>query len=299
MAITYQQEAAKPAEVQKIGRPAGYYLRQILLYLVLSAIGLILFTPFILAALGSFKTDAEIIAYPPRFLPSNWLLQNWVRVWNTDLGEGGTFPRWLFNTSFLAVSVATLQVIFCSMAAYSFARLRYPGREAVFNFMLASMMIPGAVTLIPAYVLMGKLRLLNTYWSLILPGIVTAGSIFMLTQFFKAIPRDLEEAAHIDGASQFQIYKDVILPLARPALLTVFILQFQGMWNAFLTPLLYLDAPRMWVLNVALSVFQQNFKAQWNLTLVGAMFNAIPVMLLFFFFSKYYIEGVAYTGIKG
>jgi ABC-type glycerol-3-phosphate transport system permease component len=262
-------------------------------------IGVILFMPFILASLGSFKTSAEIIAYPPNFFPREWLWENWVRVWNTDLGQGGTFPRWLFNTAFIAVSVAVLQVIFCSMAAYSFARLRYPGRDLVFNFMLATMMIPGAVTLIPAYVLMSKLRLLNTYWSLILPGMVTAGSIFMLTQFFKAIPRDLEEAAHIDGANQFQIYKDVILPLARPALLTVFILQFQGMWNAFLTPLLYLNAPRMWVLNVALSVFQDNFQAAWNLILVGAMFNAIPVILLFFFFSKYYIEGVAYTGIKG
>jgi multiple sugar transport system permease protein len=298
MAVTYQETTA-PAEVERIGRPASYYVRQTLLYLLLVAIGVILFMPFILAALGSFKTSAAIIAYPPTFFPSNWLWENWVRVWNTDLGQGATFPRWLFNTAFIAVSVAVLQVIFCSMAAYSFARLRYPGRDLVFNFMLASMMIPGAVTLIPAYVLMSKLRLLNTYWSLILPGMVTAGSIFMLTQFFKAIPRDLEEAAHIDGASQFQIYKDVILPLARPALLTVFILQFQGMWNAFLTPLLYLNAPRMWVLNVALSVFRDNFQAQWNLILVGAMFNAIPVILLFFFFSKYYIEGVAYTGIKG
>jgi ABC-type glycerol-3-phosphate transport system permease component len=298
MAVTYQ-ESTKPVQVEQVGRPAEYYIRQALLYLLLVAIGLILFMPFILAALGSFKTDAQIIAYPPTFFPRDWLWENWVRVWNTDLGQGGTFPRWLFNTAFLAVSVAVLQVIFCSMAAYSFARLRYPGRDLVFNFMLATMMIPGAVTLIPAYVLMSKLRLLNTYWSLILPGMVTAGSIFMLTQFFKAIPRDLEEAAHIDGANQFQIYKDVILPLARPALLTVFILQFQGMWNAFLTPLLYLNAPRMWVLNVALSVFQDNFQAAWNLILVGAMFNAIPVILLFFFFSKYYIEGVAYTGIKG
>jgi multiple sugar transport system permease protein len=298
MAVTYQEGTA-PAKVEQVGRPTAYYLRQALLYILLIAIGVILFMPFILASLGSFKTSAAIIAYPPTFFPNNWLWENWVRVWNTDLGQGGTFPRWLFNTAFIAVSVAVLQVIFCSMAAYSFARLRYPGRDLVFNFMLASMMIPGAVTLIPAYVLMSKLRLLNTYWSLILPGMVTAGSIFMLTQFFKAIPRDLEEAAHIDGASQFQIYKDVILPLARPALLTVFILQFQGMWNAFLTPLLYLNAPRMWVLNVALSVFQDNFQAQWNLILVGAMFNAIPVILLFFFFSKYYIEGVAYTGIKG
>jgi ABC-type glycerol-3-phosphate transport system permease component len=226
-------------------------------------------------------------------------VENWAKVWNTDLGEGGTFPRWLFNTAFLSVSVAVLEVIFCSMAAYSFSRLTYPGRDLVFTFMLATLMIPGAVTLIPAYVLMTKLKLINTYWALILPGAVSAGSIFMLTQFFRSIPRELEEAAVIDGASHFQIYRDVILPLSRPALLTVFILQFQAMWNAFLPPLLYENSPRMWVLNVALSVFQQNFKAQWNLTLVGAMFNAVPILVLFFIFSRYYIEGAAYAGVKG
>ncbi len=275
------------------------YIRPAILYALLIGIGIVLLMPFILAAIGSFKTDAEIIAWPPRFFPANWLTENWVKVWTTDLGEGGTFPRWLFNTAFLSVIIAVLEVIACSMAAYAFARLQFPGRGAMFNFMLGTMMIPGAVTLIPGYVLMSKLKLINTYWSLILPGIVSAGAIFMLTQFFKSIPRDLEEAARIDGASQFQVYKDVILPLSRPALLTVFILQFQAMWNNFLTPLLYLNSPRMWVLNVALSVFKQNYKAQWNLTLVGAMFNAIPVLVLFFFFSKYYIEGVAYAGIKG
>jgi len=280
-------------------KPARYYISQILRYALLIAIGVILFMPFILAGIGSFKTDAEIIAWPPKFFPSEWLTENWGKVWTTDMGAGGTFPRWLFNTAFLSVTTALIKVIACSMAAYAFSRLQFPGRDLVFNFMLASMMIPGAVTMIPAYVLMGKLKLLNTYWSLILPGIVDAGGIFMLTQFFKSIPRDLEEAAHIDGASQVQIYKDVILPLARPALLTVFILQFQGMWNSFLTPLLYLDSPRMWVLNVALSIFKQQYKAQWNLTLVGAMFNAIPVLVLFFLFSKYYIEGVAYAGVKG
>jgi len=185
------------------------------------------------------------------------------------------------------------------MAAYSFSRLKFPGRDIVFNFMLGTMMIPGAVTLIPAYVLITKLHLINTFWALILPGLVGAGSIFMLTQFFKAIPVDLEEAAVIDGATHMQIFTKVILPLARPALLTVLILQFQGMWNAFLQPLLYLNSPDKYVLNVALSIFQQQYKAQWNLTLVGAMFNAIPVLILFFIFSKYYIEGVAYAGIKG
>lgn len=288
------------ARAQKVeGKPLRHYVGLIVRYALLVGIGIVMLTPFILAAIGSFKTNAEIIAWPPKLLPENWLAGNWAEVWNTDMGQGATFPRWLFNTAFLSVSVAVLQVIGCSMAAYAFARLSFPGREFTFSFMLGTMMIPGAVTLIPAFVLMSKLKLLNTYWSLILPGIVSAGSIFMLTQFFKSIPRDLEEAAYIDGASQFQVYKDVILPLARPALLTVFILQFQGMWNSFLTPLLYLDAPHMWVLNVALSVFQQQYKADWNLILVGAMFNAIPVMVLFFFFSRYYIEGVAYAGVKG
>lgn len=269
------------------------------LYIVLIGLGLLSLTPFILALLGTFKTDAEIIAYPPTILPEKWLWQNWLKTWNTDLGEGATFPRWLFNTAVIAIGSALLQVVFCSMAGYAFARLDFPGKNIVFSFMLASMMIPGAVTLIPAYVLMTKIGFVNTYWALLVPGAVSAGSIFLLTQFLKSVPRELEEAALVDGASRFRIYRDVVLPLARPALLTVFILQFQGMWNAFMAPLLYLNTPRMWVLNVALTVFQQQYKAQWNLTLVAAMFNAIPVLLLFAFFSRYYIEGISYAGLKG
>jgi multiple sugar transport system permease protein len=212
---------------------------------------------------------------------------------------GGRFLRWLFNTALLSVIRAFVMLIFCSMAAYAFARLSFPGKNLIFNLMLASMMIPGAVTLIPNYVLIAKLGWVNTAYALIFPSVVNAFGIFMLTQFLKAVPRELEEAAFIDGASYFQIYKDVVLPLARPALLTLFILQFQGMWNDFLPPLLYLNTPDMWVMNVALSVFQQTYKAQWNLTLVGAMINAVVPLTMFFFFSRYYIEGVSYAGVKG
>jgi len=212
---------------------------------------------------------------------------------------GATFVRWLLNTAILALGTAIFQAIFCSMAAYAFARLRFPGRDAIFSFMLASMMIPGAVTLVPSYVLMAKIKLVNTPWALVLPGIVGAFGIFMLTQFFKSIPVELEEAALIDGASRFQIYYQVVLPLARPALLTLFILQFQGMWNAFLGPLLYLNTPDMYSLNIALMMFQQQYRYAWNVTLVGAMINAAPILVLFFIFSKYYIEGVSYAVLKG
>jgi multiple sugar transport system permease protein len=402
---------------QRIGR--------VLTYVLLIVIGIILFTPFILAFLGTFKTDAEIIAWPPTFFPRQWLVENWPRLWNTDFGGlprpegssslgltsgvfaffvtfllaglsseekgkglprsvglpitivlallagvgtayylgvryepsavlqwstgvavtifaligvgilsmsrpdwrrvilamlaalavgalvtflfeqlavlagGGRFFRWLFNTGLLSVIRAFTLMIFCSMAAYAFARLTFPGRNLIFNFMLASMMIPGAVTLVPTYVVISKLDWINKAHALIFPSVVNAFGIFMLTQFLKAVPRELEEAAFIDGASYFQIYKDVVLPLARPALLTLFILQFQGMWNDFLAPLLYLNTPDMWVLNVALSSFQQQYKAQWNLTLVGAMINAFVPLTMFFFFSRYYIEGVSYAGVKG
>ena len=212
---------------------------------------------------------------------------------------GGRFVRWLFNTALLSVIRAFVMVIFCSMAAYAFARMRFPGKNLIFNFMLASMMIPGAVTLMPDVRAHRQVGLDEYCLRLIFPSIVNAFGIFMLTQFLKSVPRELEEAAFIDGASYFQIYKDVVLPLARPALLTLFILQFQGMWNDFLPPLLYLNTPDMWVMNVALSVFQQQYKAQWNLTLVGAMINAVVPLTMFFFFSRYYIQGVSYEGIKG
>jgi multiple sugar transport system permease protein len=419
---TTTTRVAAPLRVAQ--RPATFYVNQMIRYLVLCVIGLILFTPFILAFLGSFKSNAEIVAWPPALLPVEWRPQNWVDLFKTDMGGlpqesgmiafggtmglvaffvtlvvgrmtsslgeerrtlrllllavvaaalvgwglvtvvgsefpliqrllvatgglvilslvgfgvaagaeqsaaadqfaslsialtgglavtlvfyglvkaagGATFVRWLLNTAILSLGIGIFQVVFCSMSAYAFARLRFPGRDAIFAFMLASMMIPGAVTLVPSYVLMAKIRLVNTPWALVLPGIVGAFGIFLLTQFFKSIPRELEEAALIDGASHFQIYYQVVLPLARPALLTLFILQFQGMWNAFLGPLLYLNTPDMYPLNVALMMFQQQYRYAWNVTLVGAMVNAAPILVLFFVFSRYYIEGVSYAGLKG
>jgi multiple sugar transport system permease protein len=398
-------------------------------YVVLTAVALLVFLPFILAFLGTFKTNIEIIAFPPTFFPENWLFENWPTLFSTDLGgtvraEGttsigltvgmfaffitflvtglssnlvgkqdiwqriglpvsiiiiaasggliygylnnvlsesgaqtalswsaalgftilllialgiigmsnpdwqrvlislvgslfigavvtliftslaaaagaGTYVRWFFNTALLSVVRACLQIFFCSMAAYALARLKFPGKSAIFAFILLSMTIPGAITLVPSYVLIAKLGWINTWYALVFPGLIVPGSIFMLTQFLKVVPRDLEEAAKIDGASYFQMYRDLILPLARPALLTVFILSFQAMWNDYLAPLLYMQTNDMWVLNVALQVFQQNYKQDWNLVLVGAMVNAIPVLILFAMFSRYYIEGVSYAGVKG
>lgn len=426
MATTDQTQLVKTTPSPSLKSNRGRrYLGRGSLYVLLILVSIVLFTPFILAFLGTFKSNAEILAWPPQFLPSEWLFENWGKLWNTDFGGlprpegvtslalmtglfvffgtflltgltteekgkgipravglpiclsiailagvgsalylgwrfnaqtvlkwsvgisttffallavailamskpdwrrvilamlgslivgvlvtllfefllvtagGGRFFRWMFNIGLLSVIRAFTMVIFCSMAGYAFARLKFPGRDLIFSFMLLTMMIPGALTLVPAYVVIAKMKWVNTAYGLVIPGVVGAFGIFLLTQFLKSIPRDLEEAAFIDGASYFQIYKDVVLPLARPVLLTLFIISFQSMWNDFLTPLLYLNTADMWVLNVALSVFQQQYKAAWNLTLVGAMINAVIPLTLFFFFSRYYIEGVSYSGLKG
>jgi multiple sugar transport system permease protein len=285
---------------------AGYYIGLILRYLVLIGIGLAFLTPFILAFFGSFKTNREILSYPPRLFPEVWHVDNWTRVFRSGstacegfLGDY-CFPYWLWNSVWLAVVRVLLRTTLALFAGYAFARMRFRGKEVLFALMLGTMMIPGAVTLIPGYVLIVKyLGWGNSYWALIVPSAVEVFGIFLMTQFLKAVPIELEEAAFIDGASRFTIVKDVVMPLARPAILTLAILGFQASWNEFLGPLLYLNTQPKFTLPVGLMFFRQQFREDWNLILVGSMFNAIPVLILFFFFQGYFIEGVSYAGLKG
>src|SRR5512135_3486763 len=147
-------------------RPARASLHRAFRYAILAAISVVFVVPFALAFLGTFKTNAEITAWPPNILPARWLYQNWVTTWNTDLGRGGTFPRWLFNTAFLSLSVGLCQVLFSSAAGYAFARLRFPGKQAIFTYLMATLMLPGVILLVPKYVLMSKLHLVNTFWAI-------------------------------------------------------------------------------------------------------------------------------------
>jgi len=232
-------------------------------------------------------------------------ISNWINVFRAGQCKDGwlgpyCFPYWLWNSVFLASVNVLTRVFLAAIAGYTFARMRFPGKNVIFTFMLATMMLPGAVTLIPGYVLIADLGWVGTFWSLIIPGAVEVFGIFLMTQFLKAVPIDLEEAARVDGASQWQIISKVVLPLARPALVTLAILSFQASWNSFQTPLLYLRGdPSVFTLPVGLQFFQQQFRQQWNLTLIGSMFNAIPVLVIFLAFNRYFIEGVSYSGIKG
>jgi multiple sugar transport system permease protein len=303
---TAETTATKTVRSRTTEQSAARFVGLALRYVVLVAIGLAFLTPFILAFFGSFKTNREILSYPPRLFPEVWQFQNWVRVFRSGStaceGYLGSycFPYWLWNSVWLAVVRVLLRTTLALFAGYAFARMRFPGKEIIFSLMLGTMMIPGAVTLIPGYVLIVKyLGWGNSYWALIVPGAVEVFGIFLMTQFLKAVPVELEEAAFIDGASRFTIVKDVVMPLAKPALLTLAILAFQASWNGFLGPLLYLNTQPKFTLPVGMMFFRQQFREDWNLILVGSMFNAIPVLIIFFIFQGYFIEGVSYSGLKG
>jgi multiple sugar transport system permease protein len=301
MAITANKSATKSTTRATKSPPVPLTLWAILRYALLFALGLVFFMPFIISFFSTFKTTNEILAWPPRILPKQWLVENWQAAWNTTIPgvSAHIFPRWLFNSLWVAVVTVVAQLFFCSLAAYAFARMEFPGRKILFSVMLASMTIPAVITLIPGYVFFAKLKWINTYWPILVPNLAVPFGIFLLTQFFRSIPKELEEAAMIDGASRFRTYWSIVMPMAKPALITLGILSFQGSWNNFTGPLLFLRKPDLMTLTVGLNFFKGQYVNDWPKIMIGTMFNAIPILILFFIFSRYYVEGQAAAGVKG
>ncbi len=281
--------------------PVSSYLIGALRYILLTLVALLFLAPFILSFFGTFKSNAELTAFPPTLLPQQWTLENWQRVWNFRLPnvDGLVLPRWLWNSTWLAIVNVVTQLFFCALAAYAFARIQFPGRDIIFAIALATMTIPSAVTMIPGFVFFAQLKWINTFWPLIVPKLVDVGGIFLLTQFFKSIPKELEEAAYLDGLDRFGIFMRIAVPLAIPALLTLGILRFQGSWNEYLQALLFLQQPDIMTLPIGMSFFRGQYSNDYSAQLVGAMFNAIPVLLLFFFFNRYYTSSASYSGLAG
>lgn len=275
-------------------RAQAFPIKHILLYVAMILFGILMLGPFILSILGAFKSPAEIVAYPPTFLPKVWHPDNFIQVAKLF----PMFPRWFLNSLGLSVTVTVLNVLFCSMAGYAFSRLEFPGRNILFLAVLATLMIPLQVTLVPKYIMMTKLGLVNTYPGLIIPNISTAAGIFLMTQFMKAIPKELEEAARIDGADKFTTFWRVILPLSTPAMTALGIFSFQGQWNDFLWPLVILNSPTLWTLPLGLASFSTEFVSNTNWVLVGSIFTTIPMAIMVFVFQRYIVKSVATTGGK-
>ena len=234
--------------------------------------------------------------------PTHVTLANFADVLGTHDDAGRwLFGRQLFNSLVVAAAVTALGVALACSAAYALSRFRFPGRQTSLRAFLVSQMFPGVVTSIPLYVLLDRLHLLNHMLGLVLVYATTAipFCVFMLKGYFDTLPRELEEAVLLDGGTRFDAFWRVALPLSRPALITLAIIQFQGSWNDFLGPLLYLRDAKLLTLTVGLNYFKTQYAVEWNKILVGSMFNAIPILIIFFIFNKYYISGASYSGLAG
>jgi len=284
--------AAAPARRRRVSgrRLAG----RALLLLALLVGALVVSLPFIYMVVSSLETNEQIGQLTPQFVPAPVQWGNYAQVWR-QLPVG----RFFVNSLVVAVAVTAGQVITASMAAYAFARLRFPGRSVLFAVYLATLIVPFQVTLIPNYILIRLLGWHNTYQGMIAPFISSVFSTFLLRQFFLTIPADLEEAAVLDGAGHWTIYSRVILPLARPALAAVVIFAFLGAWNNFLWPLVVVDSESLKTLPLGIVEFEGQFTVQWNLLMAGASLSLIPVLVVYVLAQRWIVEGIALTGQGG
>jgi multiple sugar transport system permease protein len=291
--------SATPARLEPVGDSSASWRRRIA-YAVLIAYALLMFVPFAWTVITSFKTIPDAVRLT--LIPQPFTLEGWETAF-TRLDPA--LPRLFLNSFILAGSVMITNVTLGAMAAYAFARLRFRGRDLLFLLVLASLMIPDQLRLVPVYLMLnnGPIDLVNSspinYLSVIVVLAVQVESVFLLRQFFLSIPRDLEEAAKIDGAGFFTTFARVILPLGTPALAAVAILQFQGSWNNFFWPLILYQEQDHWTLPLGLAQFRNFFEVDWPALTAVVIMATLPILILYLFFQRYFVAGVAASGVKG
>lgn len=264
---------------------------------VVSAAALLMVTPVVWMISTALKAESAVLTPNPRWIPSHPTLENFQNLFS----RAEEFPvlRWLANSVGIALTVTALVMLISSMAAFSLSRLRFRGRDTLFYVIVATMVIPGQVTLIPVFLIVTKLGLFNTYPGIVLPGLASAFGVFLLRQFFVTIPSELEEAAHLDGASLWTIYSRVIMPLAKPALATLAIFTFMASWNGFEWPLIVTNDIEMRTLPVGLSIFQGRYNLEYGITMASAVITTVPMLIAFLLFQRRITEGIALSGLKG
>jgi len=266
-------------------------------YVILIFSALIALAPFIWALSTSFKLPGKEFSIPIEIIPRPFTLDNYMELFNNPILN---FKLVFLNTLKVTIPTTAGVLFICSLAGFSFAKLKFPGRDYIFVLLLGTMMIPHSVTLIPQYLLMRSLGWLNTFYPLIIPTILTNiyGS-FLMRQFYLSVPDELLDSARVDGCSPFTMYFKIALPLSKPALMTLLIITFMGSWNNFFGPLVYLTRPRLFTIQLALSYLNSEAGIEWGLLMAGTVISILPVLLLFLALQRYYVQGVALSGLKG
>ncbi len=267
-------------------------ITKIFVYILLIAISIILLAPLWWMISTSLKPMEEVVQYPPSFIPKSWQWSNYVETMRAF-----PFLRYAKNTLFITSFVVFGNVVANSFIAYGFAKIDFPGRKVLFSLVLATMMVPGFVTMIPQYILFTKIGWVGTYLPLIVPAFFgNAFNIFLMRQFYMSISNDVIEAAQIDGANHLYIWSRLMIPMTKPVLITIAITSFNGTWNDFLGPLLYIQNEQKYTLQIGLQTFQSQSGTQWNYLMAGATLVMLPTVLLFFFAQNYFLEGLDLTG---
>jgi multiple sugar transport system permease protein len=268
---------------------------KIITYIIVTLGAFISIIPFLWMLSTSLKTPSEVLLFPPKWIPSRPMFSNYREIFNF-------LPFFTFIKNSVIVTFASMvgQIISSSLVAFGFGRMRFPGRDALFMVMLSTLMLPYAVTMIPVYVIFRSLGWLNTFKPLIVPAFLgNPFFIFLLRQFIMSIPIELDEAAKIDGCSSFRIFYQIIIPLCKPALTAVVVFSFVGSWNDFLAPLIYLSDIEKYTISVGLRMFQGQYGTYFHLLMAASTVALLPVLILFFFAQRYFIEGITLTGLKG
>ncbi|MHC5934201.1 carbohydrate ABC transporter permease [Nostoc sp.] len=274
---------------------SGLSWLKVLLYLLLTLYAIVTLIPFLWALSASFKPLSEIVSAQPNFLPKNFTLDNYKQIFLQE----PLFWRWLFNSVVIAVSVTLLNLLLNSMAGYALARLRFVGKRFWFFLILAVLAVPAQITLIPTFLILKAIGWLNSYQGMIVPSMVNATFIFMMRQFFVNFPKELEEAAQLDGLNTFGIFRHIVLPLAKPALAAQAVFVFMGSWNNFLLPIVILFDPEMFTLPLGLNTFKGQYISYWNYIMAASMVFTLPALGIYAFFNRYFIQSVTFTGGKG
>ena len=268
-------------------------IKSVITHLLIYVLAIITIAPFVWMILTSFKDIGEIFSYPPQWLPEELKFENYINAF-----QAAPFGRYYLNSVFVAVVVTIGQLITCSMAAFAFARLNFRGRNALFFIFLGTMMIPYNVTMIPSFMVLYWLGWIDSFKALIVPGLASAFGVFLLRQFFLTIPKELEEAAYIDGATRFGVLRRIIIPLSKPALATLAIFTFMGVFNDFIWALIVINTEELRTVQLGLAIFRDRYLTQWDLLMAGSVTAVLPILIVFFFAQSYFIKGITLSGLK-
>jgi multiple sugar transport system permease protein len=273
----------------------GTKIRTLLLHFLLIFASAIMFGPFIWMALSGLKDLAQIFQVPPTFFPNPWIWGNISRSLTAM-----PFEKAYFNSAYISITIVLGQLLTCSMAAYAFAKINFPFRNILFILFISMLMVPEQVTIVPLYIILKNIGWLDTHLSLIIPdALFSAFGVFLLRQFFMGIPRDLSEAAYVDGANMWTIYWRIMIPLIRPALSALAIIAFLGTWNNFFKPVIFLSSTEKFTVPLMLSTFKGLYVTDWTLMMAGSSIAVLPVLIVYLVLQRNIIEGIAMTGIKG